>query len=156
MLRLIVLKEFEVSPDFTWTLGKMIIISSIEIDVAIIAANGPSLKAIWIKHVRKSAYTGKDKYSRTIELSGVSSNQRRQDLPSRLGSQPGHRGNQQSSTQIRAEQKIGEWNNDSEEKLFKNDVGIFVTSSVDVEHTTPRSTPEYGGKYNRFDASQRV
>ncbi|KAJ5719283.1 hypothetical protein N7493_007738 [Penicillium malachiteum] len=50
-LRVIVLHEFAVNPDFTYTLGKMVIISAIELNVAITAANVPSFKAIWRKHV---------------------------------------------------------------------------------------------------------
>jgi hypothetical protein len=56
MLRLIVLREFQTSTDFTYTLGKMIIISAIEIEVAIIAANGPSLKTFSVKYGSKTAY----------------------------------------------------------------------------------------------------
>jgi hypothetical protein len=46
-LRAIILFEFAASPDFTWVLGKMVIISSVEMQVAILAANMPSLKAFW-------------------------------------------------------------------------------------------------------------
>lgn len=46
-LRAIILFEFAESPDFTWALGKMIIISSAELSVGIIAANMPALKAFW-------------------------------------------------------------------------------------------------------------
>ena len=50
-LRIIILHEFAINPDFTYVLGKMIIISSVELNVAITAANVPSFKAIWRKHV---------------------------------------------------------------------------------------------------------
>lgn len=46
-LRAIILFEFSSSPDFTYVLGKMIIISAIEIDMAILAANMPALKAFF-------------------------------------------------------------------------------------------------------------
>ncbi|KAI1844338.1 hypothetical protein JX266_009432 [Neoarthrinium moseri] len=46
-LRAIVLFEFSTSPDFTWSIGKMAIISNIEMQVAILAANMPSLKAFY-------------------------------------------------------------------------------------------------------------
>lgn len=46
-LRAIILWEFATSPDFTWALGKMVIISNIEMQVGIIAANMPSLKAFY-------------------------------------------------------------------------------------------------------------
>ncbi|TFB01316.1 hypothetical protein CCMA1212_007083 [Trichoderma ghanense] len=46
-LRAIILIEFSRSPDFTYSLGKMIIISSAEMSIGIIAANMPALKAFW-------------------------------------------------------------------------------------------------------------
>lgn len=56
-LRMIVLREFQKGTDFTYTLGKLIIISSIEIDVAIIAANGPSLKTFWARYISRTLKT---------------------------------------------------------------------------------------------------
>ncbi|KAL2815252.1 hypothetical protein BDW59DRAFT_177688 [Aspergillus cavernicola] len=53
-LRIIVLHEFAVNPDFSYTLGKMVVISAVELNVAIMAANAPSLKAFWMKHVSGS------------------------------------------------------------------------------------------------------
>uniref|UniRef100_A0A4E9EN24 Rhodopsin domain-containing protein n=1 Tax=Gibberella zeae TaxID=5518 RepID=A0A4E9EN24_GIBZA len=47
VLRVIVLHEFAESTDFTWALGKMVIISAIEIDMGIIAANMPAIKAFY-------------------------------------------------------------------------------------------------------------
>lgn len=46
-LRAIILWEFATSPDFTWSLGKMVIISNVEMQVGILAANMPSLKAFY-------------------------------------------------------------------------------------------------------------
>ncbi|KAL7782340.1 hypothetical protein V8C43DRAFT_296088 [Trichoderma afarasin] len=46
-LRAIILIEFSKSPDFTYSLGKMVIISSAEMSIGIIAANMPALKAFW-------------------------------------------------------------------------------------------------------------
>ena len=46
-LRAIILFEFASSPDFTWSLGKMVIISNVELSVGILAANMPALKAFW-------------------------------------------------------------------------------------------------------------
>ncbi|KAL4886243.1 hypothetical protein BJY04DRAFT_213774 [Aspergillus karnatakaensis] len=53
-LRIIVLHEFASNPDFTYILGKMVVISAVELNVAIMAANAPSLKAVWLKHVTGS------------------------------------------------------------------------------------------------------
>ncbi|KAL7276060.1 hypothetical protein RUND412_000976 [Rhizina undulata] len=52
-LRLIILYRFSISTDITWLLGYMVIVSCVEIDLAIIAANVPSFKSLWIKYVRK-------------------------------------------------------------------------------------------------------
>ncbi|KAM0199738.1 hypothetical protein ACHAPQ_011885 [Fusarium lateritium] len=46
-LRAIILFEFATSPDFTWSLGKMVIISNVEMQVGIVAANMPALKAFY-------------------------------------------------------------------------------------------------------------
>ncbi|KAL4922112.1 hypothetical protein BDW62DRAFT_172956 [Aspergillus aurantiobrunneus] len=67
-LRIIVLHEFAVNPDFTYILGKMVIISALELDVAIMAANAPSLKAVWLKHVSGSL----SDYVSTVRLSSLS------------------------------------------------------------------------------------
>ncbi|KAL4901992.1 hypothetical protein BDW74DRAFT_181149 [Aspergillus multicolor] len=70
-LRLIVLHEFAVNPDFTYTLGKMVIISAAELDVAIMAANAPSLKAVWLKHVTGSIGS----YVSTVRLASLQKKQ---------------------------------------------------------------------------------
>jgi hypothetical protein len=53
-LRVIILHRFAVDPDFTYILGEMVIISAVELNVAIMASNVPSLKAVWLKHVSGS------------------------------------------------------------------------------------------------------
>jgi hypothetical protein len=147
ILRLIVLREFQTSSDFTYTLGKMIIISSIEIEVAIIAANGPSLKALWSKHVTKTRYTSQNQYSITHELSKMSSlDPRRQKLPSESSSNNFSMG---QHVQCKGEASMGKWQNDSQEKLFKNYAGILVTSTVGVE-TYDMTNPDPAKLYNKF------
>lgn len=146
-LRLIVLHEFDVDPDFTYTLGKMVIISAIELDVAIMAANAPALKAVWLKHVSKSGLTdadasasynryratgsnGRPKGSGSHELSGISKKIRsdHEKVPSI------------DNTTI--EQGGGDqWRNDSEEELFRSKDGIVVTSSVGVQSRRDASSP---------------
>lgn len=85
-LRLIVLHEFAVNPDFSYILGKMVIISAAELNVAIMAANAPSLKAVWLKHISGSLSS----YMSSMPLSSLSKNQnaapdapviRRRDTP---------------------------------------------------------------------------
>ncbi|OAL23202.1 hypothetical protein AYO20_11014 [Fonsecaea nubica] len=46
-LRLIVVNQFATNPDFTYILGRMILISAVEIQVGIFAANMPGIKAFW-------------------------------------------------------------------------------------------------------------
>ena len=66
-LRIIVLHQFAVSADFTYILGKMVIISALELNVAIMAANAPSLKAVWLKHISGSLSS----YMSSIQLSSL-------------------------------------------------------------------------------------
>jgi hypothetical protein len=47
--RLIPLFELNSSPDTSYVLGKMVIVAAVEIQLAIIAVNLPSLKALWNK-----------------------------------------------------------------------------------------------------------
>lgn len=92
-LRLIVLHEFAVNPDFSYILGKMVIISAAELNVAIMAANAPSLKAVWLKHVSGSL----SNYMSSMPLSSLSKKQnsapeapvsRRRDVPKHDGDLP--------------------------------------------------------------------
>ncbi|KAL4746150.1 hypothetical protein BDW72DRAFT_197965 [Aspergillus terricola var. indicus] len=66
-LRIIVLHQFAVSADFTYILGKTVIISAVELNVAIMAANAPSLKAVWLKHISGSLSS----YMSSIQLSSL-------------------------------------------------------------------------------------
>jgi hypothetical protein len=47
--RLIPLLELNSSPDTSWVLGKMVIVAALEIQLAVIAVNLPSLKALWMR-----------------------------------------------------------------------------------------------------------
>jgi hypothetical protein len=47
--RLMPLLELNNSPDTSWVLGKMVIVAALEIQLAIIAVNLPSLKALWTR-----------------------------------------------------------------------------------------------------------
>jgi hypothetical protein len=61
-LRAIILFEFSESPDFTWALGKMVIISAVEIDMGIIAANMPAIKAFYKCWRQGKLGSGQGKY----------------------------------------------------------------------------------------------
>jgi len=60
--RLIPLFELNTSLDVSWVLGKMVIVAALEIQLAVIAVNLPSLKALWIRYTGgSSAGTGPGK-----------------------------------------------------------------------------------------------
>ena len=160
MLRLIVLREFETSPDFTWALGKLIIISAIELDVAIMAANGPALKTIWSKHISKTAFTGStDRYAASHELSGMSSSKRRtQRSSTKQSHQRGedHFSQPRVPTEVRSASSGEISRNDSIEKLFKNEDGIVVTTSMGVESRLASDPDGHNRPYYQFDNSKNV
>jgi hypothetical protein len=129
-LRMIVLREFQRGTDFTYTLGKLIIISSIEIDVAIMAANGPSLKTFWarfISHTMTTSTTDSGYGTNGNKLSDLSSQRKRTMI------------SQASCQAINGTNLPIQGGNDSAEELRKNDSAIVVTSSVGVERSSAES-----------------
>lgn len=128
-LRMIVLQEFQRGTDFTYTLGKLIIISSIEIDVAIIAANGPSLKTFWSRFISRSMKTKTSTGYGTTgnKLSDLSSHRKRTMVS-------------QASCQAMNDFTLPvQGASESAEELRKNDSAIVVTSSVGVERSSAES-----------------
>lgn len=142
-LRVIVLHEFQASPDFTWTLGKMVIVSAIELDIAIMASNAASMKAIWVKYFSKNASDSAGKQS----LSSIQKQQSNElvNLPySSRAKRSGH--TRMVSTDGSASQrKKALEGNESEEELFKG-TGITVTSSVAL---TSKDSAEPSTNLNR-------
>ncbi|OQU95024.1 hypothetical protein CLAIMM_01293 [Cladophialophora immunda] len=72
-LRLIVVNQFATNPDFTYILGRMILISAVEIQVGIFAANMPGIKAfytVWRKGELSSNGTKKSQGSAGAVSSG--------------------------------------------------------------------------------------
>jgi hypothetical protein len=145
MLRIIVLVQFEKNIDLTYTLGKLIIISSIEIDLAIIAANAPSLKIYWSKYIsRPNTPTRKDQYESitlsTLEGKKVLSQASSCHISS--SNKSGARSNMMSpelmaeeadiGNAISHERMLGELTRGSQEALWNSEDGIIVTSSVGV------------------------
>jgi hypothetical protein len=125
-LRMIVLQQFQKYTDFTYTLGKLIIISSIEIDVAIIAANGPSLKTFWSRFISRSST--KTEYGTTgNKLSDLSSQRKRTMI------------SQASCQAMNGPDLVIQNGSESVEELRKNDSAIIVTSSVGVERSSAES-----------------
>lgn len=142
-LRLIVLHEFDVNPDFTYTLGKMVIISAIELDVAIMAANAPSMKALWLKYISKKPFqsttTGGNGSSLHRKESSGGLSKELSVIPTKSNriKKSGH--TRVTSADCGAtpgveEERDQRWQNDSKEELFrKNSGGITVTSTVGVQ-----------------------
>lgn len=149
-LRIIVLHQFSVSSDFTWTLGKMVIVSAIELDVAIIASNAASMKAIWVKYFSNDPFSstgeqGPSPYPKqnSNELVNLPCNSRtKRSGHSRMASVDGNGSRGRKDL----------WKNDSEEELFKGD-GITVTSSVDMvsKKGAVASITELNRNYFEFD-----
>jgi hypothetical protein len=143
MLRIIVLVQFEKNIDLTYSLGKLIIISSIEIDLAIIAANAPSLKIYRSKYIsRPSTPTRKDQYE-SITLSTLQGQKVLSQASScHISSSKSSGRSNMMSPELMVEEGdigiaisrmgIGELSRESQEALWKNEDGIIVTSSVGV------------------------
>jgi hypothetical protein len=158
-IRLVVLLEFqEKNADFTFVLGKLIIISSIELEVAIMAANAPSLKILWSKWFGRQTFNGTLK-EYDISPSNASSRSRGTRRKSAYSGEPSYLVNCSNyvpmSPTPRKETPDRGLKNDSEEQLWKHDSGIIVTSSVGVEThiVAPLSPPPAAKPYvNQFDA----
>jgi len=150
--RLIVLNQFRKEIDATYALGKLIIVSSIELEMAIIAANAPSLKILWSKYISKSTYMTKEerghtlskisdvsKMSTALSEQGVLSQSSRYASSNYLPQQQPHSGGVLESVQ---------WQDDSE---GSQDIGIRVTSSVGVEVHTAHNPPGMVDSYYHFN-----
>ena len=146
MLRIIVLNLFEKEIDITYTLGKLIIVSSIEIDLAIIAANAPSLKIYWSKYIsRPSTPTRKDQYESitlsTLQGQKVLSQASSCHISSTNIAARDARRDQNNPERMAEEGDMGmaitrignvDLNRESQEALWTSEDGIIVTSSVGV------------------------
>jgi hypothetical protein len=127
--RLIPLLELNSSLDFSYVLGKMVIVAAIEIQLAIIAVNLPSLKALWAK------VTGGSSAASAKYYAGRQKGYRLSALSSKGKSDKASRG-----TITRMEHNVP--HTESEEELFKRagiaraspqpDAGITVTREVTV------------------------
>lgn len=109
------LVQFGSNPDFTYPLAKLLLVSAIEIQVGIMAANAPSLKAVWLKHVVKSLGSEyPSSHGRSHELSAMSSNKRK------VGKLPGVESRAHMPA-ANADAPSDHWRNDSEEQLFQKE-----------------------------------
>ncbi len=155
MLRIIVLHQFEKNIDLTYTLGKLIVITSIEIDLAIIAANAPSLKIYWSRYISKSVPTRKSQYE-SHTLSTLQGQKVLSQAASCHITSTNRRSNMFSPDLLVEEGQTPDVrpssHNYSQESLWKTDSGIIVTSSVGVEvHAARDKQGELEAKYYAFN-----
>ncbi|KAF2202070.1 hypothetical protein GQ43DRAFT_10513 [Delitschia confertaspora ATCC 74209] len=129
-LRLIPLFEMNSSPDLSFVLGKMVIVAAVEVQLAIVAVNLPSLKALWTKLTGGSSSGSGKGYSdqKGYKLSSME--------PGRSKKKSKH-----SRGSITALEQ-GLSSTESEEELFRQTGttflapgGIKVTKMVDVKMT---------------------
>ncbi|CZS96968.1 uncharacterized protein RCO7_02708 [Rhynchosporium graminicola] len=148
ILRLTVLLEFQKMADFTYSLGKIIIISCIELEVAILAANAPSLRIFFNKSGDKSHVSGDIKLT---NLSGKPASKHKFALTSSSCHVTSKGGNLERLHE--REQKSGQ-SNSSEESLTKHagEQGITVTRVVGIEsHEAKRDFKSSSVMYDRSD-----
>ncbi|KAL3427511.1 integral membrane family protein [Phlyctema vagabunda] len=125
-LRLTVLLEFQKMTDFTYSLGKIIIISSLELEVAIMAANAPALKIFFSQAFnRKRPDTRDGPSSPSYKLSHLSRRNLKHNQATIISYHA--KGHYSRHITTRDEQ------NSSSEVLAEDKSGILVTSSIGVE-----------------------
>lgn len=128
MVRLIVLYQFYVNPDFPYILGRMIVISAFEIEIAVIAAKMPSMKALWTSIVTKGSAIGSGGPSGSYRLSSVEPSKQHRSRGSRpIGGARGH-----TSAKDISAKGTDTWLNESEEELFNKSGHIKVTTDIAV------------------------
>ena len=137
MLRLIVLYQFYVNPDFPYILGRMIIISCVEVEVAIIAANMPSMKALYMTKVTKRSINGSGNPSGSYRLSSMEQGSKQHRS---RGSRPLGRG--EMSARDLSATATETWRNESEEELFGKEGQIKVTTDINVNSETKTAADE--------------
>ena len=142
MLRLIVLYQFYVNPDFPYILGRMIVISAFEIEIAVIAANMPSMKALWTTVVRKGSASGSGGPANSYRLSSVEPSKQHRSR----GSRPlGGGGRTRMSAKDLSEHGTDTWRNESEEELFGKSGQIKVTTDIAVNSAVKTEVDDVGG-----------
>jgi hypothetical protein len=116
--RLIPLLQLNSSPDVSWVLGIIVIVASFEIQCAIIAANLPSLKALWARVTGES-----------VGPSGRGSEGRKGYRLSDVGKSGGRSKSSRGSI-TRLER--GNASTESEEELFRQGGMKFDTGTIKV------------------------
>jgi hypothetical protein len=155
--RLIPLVELNSSADTSWVLGKMVIVAALEIQLAVIAVNLPSLKALWMRITHGSS-SGSGQGNSNQKVYKLSSLDRKGERSARWGTGAKSKGSRGSITML---ERGGVPSTESEEELFrqagtslqlpiqgKDDThsGIKVTRDVNImtsERTSDQGHPEY-------------
>ncbi|KAF2185245.1 hypothetical protein K469DRAFT_665481 [Zopfia rhizophila CBS 207.26] len=158
IFRLIPLFELNSSPDVSYVLGKMVIVAALEIQLAIIAVNLPSLKALWTRITGGSSAGQSAGYSNQKGYK-LSSMERKNGSGSGIGygnrSGRGARSKEHRGSITRLERGIT--STESEEELFRQvgtglqlpiqgsqaDQGIKVTTNVNVQSLDKSDAPSY-------------
>ncbi|PVH67799.1 hypothetical protein DL98DRAFT_637048 [Cadophora sp. DSE1049] len=146
-IRLIILLEFQKkNADFTYVLGKLIIISSIELEVAIMVANAPSLKilcSMMFSSSSKQRFNGTIRKGYTVTPSNANS---RGVSRSWFDNETGYAIDcsyvPMSPTPRKEGQDVRNLSTNSKEQLWKRDSVIIVTSSVGVQTTVVAAPQE--------------
>jgi len=125
-IRLKILLEFQTeSVDFTYVLGKLIIISVIELEVAIMAANAPSLKILFQTWLGLKSHNGSRKTTTKALGDSSRSGKKHNDL--------GYAVDCTNHVPMKTHHTVHEHrlqHSDSEEQLWKQDSGIILNQQV--------------------------
>ncbi|KAF2130545.1 hypothetical protein P153DRAFT_220463 [Dothidotthia symphoricarpi CBS 119687] len=159
LLRLIPLVELNSSADFSYVLGKIVVVAAFEIQLAIIAINLPSMKALWLRLTGGGSSSGsnpgrsKDGRYKLSSMKGAS-----QDLGTIGGSSRQARRNKLSRGSItHLEHDVRD--TDSQEELFRQagypidhdaeqaDSGIVVTT--ELTQSLEEGSPAPGSPFHK-------
>jgi len=119
----------------------MVIISALEIEIAILAANVPSLRSLWLHHVSR----------RELSKSGSANSHNLEELGNKSSvSKTKSRGLEEGRA---VETDTDATSNDSEEQLFDGTRNIKITSSVGMSWSeSPATSKSHMNKsYYQFD-----
>jgi hypothetical protein len=158
LLRLLVINQLATEADLSYILGKMVIVSAVEIYVGIMAANIPGLKAFWSTHISKSASRGSNSDPYSHELADTAPKMKIPSTSNSLAT---------ASEDVKDRRYTsGQWRGDASEEalverkstaLGRPDVNarIMVTSTVDVESAADLSPGVLNEQYYRFGDEER-
>ncbi|KAK0121373.1 hypothetical protein ONS96_011547 [Cadophora gregata f. sp. sojae] len=155
ILRLTVPLEFQKMTDFTYSLGKIIIISCIELEVAIMAANAPSLRILFSNAAAAGGGSQAASGGGHHSLTNMSRPQSKPRFATTSSTCHITSKGANMSVQLTNERSHSNQSNSSEESLTKHvmsDSGILVTSIIGVEtHDARRDSRRSNAASDRSD-----